>query len=96
MKLRYLTTYNEHGFSSERMLQFWNEEFEYWEDVENIRINKNDPRVYNPPYEKEPTEEEIAEQEFLEKEEQHEINEFYRKAYYKKKGWTFIARPFQG
>ena len=94
MRLRYLTTYDENGIDSPRTLQSWNEEFEYWEDVEDIRVNEKDEKVHGSPDDM-PTKEECEQQELFERKEQHEIDEHYRKRYYERKGWKFTPRKFE-
>ena len=44
--------------------------------------------------EEEPNKEEIEILAEIEKEEKHEVSEFHREAYYKKKGWVFEKRPY--
>ena len=61
MRLRYLTTYDENGIDSPRTLQLWNEEFEYWEDIEDIRTSEKDERVHGSPDDM-PTKDEQEEQ----------------------------------
>ena len=47
-------------------------------------------------YEPEPTEEELETQREEDARWKHEKDESYREAYYKKKGWRFTPRPFEG
>jgi len=91
MKLRFLTTYDKDEVNSEKTLQFWNNEFQYWEDVSDVRISEEELiHEIDPNYIKQENEINLSEFEHA-----HEKNEYYRQLYYKKKGWIFTPRLFK-
>lgn len=46
MKVRWYSTYNEHGEDSEITLQYWDTDAECWLDVNHIRCAEKDEHLY--------------------------------------------------